>query len=90
MRVLCGTLTSNIYLINLKKKIQRNVSRWILGSSIEYKERLKYLGWPGLLSGRDALSIGQLFQFINVFFSKVNLHDYLVFLKGRTRSARSS
>ena len=55
----------------LKKKIQRNVSRWILGSSIEYKERLKYLGWPGLLSGRDALSIGQLFQFINVFFLKL-------------------
>ena len=60
--------------------------RWILGSSIKYNERLEYLGWPSLLSRHDFLSIVQLFKFINGF-SKVNLHDYLQFSKGRTRSA---
>ena len=68
------------------EQIQRNVSRWILGGSIEYNERLEYLGSPSLLSRRDFLSIVQLFKFINGF-SKVNLHDYLQFSKGRTRSA---
>lgn len=63
------------YLSDKLEKIQRNVSRWILGSSIEYNERLEYLGWPSLLSRRDFLSIVQLFKFINRF-SKVNLHDY--------------
>ena len=56
------------------------------GSSIEYNERLEYLGWPSLLSRRDFLSIVLLFKFINGF-STVNLHDYLVFSKGVTRSA---
>ena len=72
-----------IYLINLKKSRQ-NCSRWILGSSIEYK-CLEYLGWPNLLCCRDFLSIVQLFKFINGF-SKVNFHDYLMFVKGHTRS----
>ena len=66
------------YLSDKLEKIQRNVSRWILGSSTEYTERLEYLGWPSLLSRRDFLSIVQLFNFINGF-SKVNLHDYTVF-----------
>ena len=66
------------YLSNKLKKIQRNVSRRILGSSIEYNEPLEYLGWPSLFSRRDFLSIVQLFKFINGF-SKVNLHDYLQF-----------
>ena len=74
------------YLSDNLEKIQRNVSRWILGSSIEYSERLEYLGWPSLLSRRDFLSIVQLFKFTNGF-SKVNLHDYLQFSKGHTRSA---
>ena len=74
------------YLSDKHEKVQRNVSRWILGSSIEYNERLKYLGWPSLLSRREFLSIVQLFKFINGF-CKVNLHDYLQFSKGRTSSA---
>ena len=48
------------YLSDKLEKVQRNVSRWILGSSIEYNERLEYLGWPSLLSRRDFLSIVQL------------------------------
>ena len=32
------------YLSDKLEKVQRNVSRWILGSSIEYNERLEYLG----------------------------------------------
>ena len=71
------------YLSDKLEKIQRNVSRWILGSSIEFNGRSKYLEWPSLLSRRDFLSIVQLFKFINGF-SKVNLHDYLVFTKSRT------
>ncbi|RMX60236.1 hypothetical protein pdam_00019419, partial [Pocillopora damicornis] len=44
--------------------VQRNASRWILGSSIDYGERLEYLGWPTLNSRREFLSLVQLFKFI--------------------------
>ena len=69
------------YLSDKLEKIQRNVSRWILGSSIRIPGMAK-----SSLSRRDFLSIVQLFKFINGF-SKVNLHDYLQFSKGRNGSA---
>ena len=56
------------YLSDKLEKIQKNVSRWILGSSIEYNEHLEYLGWPSPLSRRDFLSIVQLFKFILMVF----------------------
>ena len=55
------------YLSDKLANIQRNVSRWILGSSIEYNERLEYLGWPSLLSRQDFFNLVQLFKFINGF-----------------------
>ena len=55
------------YLSDKLERIQRNVSRWILGGAIDYIERLQYLGWMELKSRRDFLSIIQLFKFINGF-----------------------
>ena len=52
------------YLSDKLERIQRNVSRWILGGPIDYTERLQYLGWMELKSRREHLSIIQLFKFI--------------------------
>ena len=77
------------YLSNKLERVQRNVSRWILGSDIDYDERLKYLGWLKLDSRRELLSLVQLFKFINGF-SKVDLNKYLSFSRGNTRSRNES
>ena len=70
------------------ERIQRNVSRWILGGPIDYTERLQYLGWMELKSRREYLSIIQLFKFINGF-SRVKLDNYLSFSRASTRSRNS-
>ena len=77
------------YLSDKLERIQRNVSRWILGGPIDYTERLQYLGWMELKSRREYLSIIQLFKFINGF-SRVKLDNYLSFSRASTRSRNSS
>ena len=62
------------YLSDKLERIQRNVSRWILGGPIDYTERLQYLGWMELKSRREYLSKIQLFKFINGF-SRVKLDN---------------
>ena len=76
------------YLSDKLERVQRNASRWILGSSIDYSERLEYLGWPTLNSRREFLSLVQLFKFINGF-SRVDLCNYLTFSNSRTRSTNN-
>jgi hypothetical protein len=76
------------YLSDKLERIQRNVSRWILGSSMEYTERLKYLGWMELYSRREFLSLIQLFKFMKGF-SNVQLNNYLTFSQRRTRSSHA-
>ena len=76
------------YLSDKLERIQRNVSRWILGGPIDYTERLQYLGWMELMSRREYLSIIQLFKFINGF-SRVKLDNYLSFSLASTRSRNS-
>ena len=76
------------YLSDKLKRIQRNVSRWILGGPIDYTEGLQYLGWMDLKSHREFLSIIQLFKFINGF-SRVKLDKYLSFSRASTRSRNS-
>ena len=56
------------------ERIQRNVSRRILGGPVDYTERLQYLGWMELKSRKEYLSIIQLFKFINGF-SRVKLDN---------------
>ena len=51
------------FLSDKLERVQRNASRRILGSSIDYSERLEYLGWPTLNSRREFLSLVQLFKF---------------------------
>ena len=48
----------------------------------------QYLGWMELKSGREYLSIIQLFKFINGF-SRVKLDNYLSFSRASTRSRNS-
>ena len=71
------------YLSDKLERIQRNVSRWILGGPIDYTERLQYLGLMELKYRREFLSIIQLFKF-NVF-SRVKLDSYLSFSRASTR-----
>ena len=76
------------YLSDKLERIQRNVSRWILGGPIDYTERLQCLGWMELKSRREYLSIIQLLKFINGF-SRVKLDNYLSFSRASTRSRNS-
>ena len=76
------------YLSDKLERVQRNASRRILGSSIDYSERLECLGWPTLNSRREFLSLVQLFKFINGF-SRVDLCNYLTFSNSRTRSTNN-
>ena len=76
------------YLSDKLKRIQRNISRRILGAPIDYTERLQYLGWMELKSCREFLSLIQLFKLINGS-SRVKLDNYLPFSRASTRSRNS-
>ena len=56
------------YLSDKLERMQRDVSRSILGGPIDYTEPLQYHVWMELKSRREFLSIIQLFKFINGFF----------------------
>lgn len=66
------------YLIEKLERIQRNVTKWIIGKVTPYEHRLKSLKLPTLAQRREFLGLVQLFKLIRGQ-SSVNNDDYISF-----------
>ena len=74
------------YLVEKLERVQRNVTRWIIGRDTSYEDRMKSLKLPSLTQRREYLGLVQLFKFV-VGHSVVNIDDFVSFNK---RSSRNS
>ena len=74
------------YLIEKLERVQRNVTRWIIGKDTPYEDRLKSLKLPTLVQRREFLSLVQLFKFIE-WHSSVNSNDFISFSNWQSRKS---
>ena len=74
------------YLVEKLERVQRNITRWIIGRDTSYEDRMKSLKLPSLTQRREYLGLVQLFKFVGGH-SAVNIDDFVSFNK---RSSRNS
>ena len=74
------------YLVEKLERVQRNVTRWIIGRDTSYEDRMKSIKLPSLTQRKEYLGLVQLFKFVGGH-SAVNIDDFVSFNK---RSSRNS
>ena len=80
-----------LLLLQIKKmeRVQRNVTRWVLGKNISCEERNKPLKLQSLHQRREFLGLVQLFKYIKGN-SVSNIDDYMSFINcRRTRNSHN-